>query len=335
VVDDYEPFRRFISSTLRKRAELQIVGEASDGLEAVHKVEELHPDLIVLDLGLPTLNGIEAARRIRKLSPESKILFVSQESSTDVVQEALSLGALGYVIKTHAGSELLDAVDAVRKGKQFISEGLSAPPLTDNTNAKGSGVLNPEEAIPSLGPRRGDIPRRHEVEFYSDDASFLVGFTRFIQPALLAGNAVIVVATESHQKSLLQMVEERGVNIAAAIEEGRYLALDVAETLSTFMVNDRPDPARFLKSAGKVVATAAKAAKGLPPRVAACGECAPVLWAQGNADAAIEVEHLWDGIAETCGVDILCGYVLTDFQSEQQRHIRSRICAEHTAVWSQ
>lgn len=98
-----------------------MVGEASDGLEAVHKSEELQPDLIVLDLGLPTLNGIEAARRIRQLSPRSKILFLSQESSTDVVREALGSGAQGYLVKTQAGSELLPAVDAVLQGR-----GLSA-----------------------------------------------------------------------------------------------------------------------------------------------------------------------------------------------------------------
>jgi DNA-binding response OmpR family regulator len=124
VVDDYEPFRRFIRSTLRKGPELQIVGETSDGLEAVNKAEELQPDLIVLDIGLPSLNGIEAARRIRKVSPESKIVFMSQESSADVVQEALALGALGYVVKAHAGSELLAAVEAVVRGKRFLSEGL-------------------------------------------------------------------------------------------------------------------------------------------------------------------------------------------------------------------
>ena len=103
VVEDYEPFRRFVCSTLRKSLDLQIVGEASDGLEAVQKAEELKPDLIVLDIGLPSLNGIEAARRIRKAAPQSKIIFVSQESSADVVQEALALGALGYVVKAHAG----------------------------------------------------------------------------------------------------------------------------------------------------------------------------------------------------------------------------------------
>ena len=81
VVEDHELFRRFICSTLGEGSELQIIGEASDGLEAVRKAEELHPDLILLDIGLPSLNGIEAARRIHKLSPESKMLFVSQESS--------------------------------------------------------------------------------------------------------------------------------------------------------------------------------------------------------------------------------------------------------------
>jgi DNA-binding NarL/FixJ family response regulator len=125
VVDDYEPFRRFVCATLRKRPEFQVVGEASDGLEAVHKSKELQPDLIVLDIGLPTLNGIEAARRIRKLASESKILFLSQESSADVAHEALSAGASGYLVKTQAGSELLPAVDAVLQGREFLSRGLS------------------------------------------------------------------------------------------------------------------------------------------------------------------------------------------------------------------
>jgi DNA-binding NarL/FixJ family response regulator len=107
VVEDFEPFRRFLSSALERTPGLQIVGEVSDGevsdgLEAVRQAERLRLDLILLDVGLPTLNGIEVARRIRKLCPECKILFVSQESSADVAQEALRLGALGYVVKTHA-----------------------------------------------------------------------------------------------------------------------------------------------------------------------------------------------------------------------------------------
>jgi DNA-binding NarL/FixJ family response regulator len=100
---------------------LQVVCEVSDGLETVQKAEELQPDLIFLDIGLPTLNGIAAARQIRTLAPESKIIFVSQESSPDVIQEALNLGARGYVVKTRAGIDLLAAVEAVLRGKDFIS----------------------------------------------------------------------------------------------------------------------------------------------------------------------------------------------------------------------
>jgi DNA-binding NarL/FixJ family response regulator len=121
VVDDYEPFRQLVSSTLRKRPALQIVGEASDGLEAVRQTEKLKPDLILLDIGLPAMNGIEAARRIRKLAPESKIIFLTQESSPDVMKEALNLGAWGYVVKARAGSDLLVAVEAVILGKHFVS----------------------------------------------------------------------------------------------------------------------------------------------------------------------------------------------------------------------
>ena len=126
VVDDFEPFRRVIGSILQKQPELQIICEVSDGLKAVQMAEELQPDLILLDIGLPLLNGIEAARQIRKVAPESKIILVTMESSPDVVQEALSLGAQGYVLKTHAGSELLAAVEAVCHGRQFVSSGLSS-----------------------------------------------------------------------------------------------------------------------------------------------------------------------------------------------------------------
>ena len=126
VVDDYEPFRRVVCATLAVRPELQVVGEASDGLEAVQKAEELQPDLILLDIGLPTLNGIEAAHRISRLVPAARILFVSQENDTDVVAAALSNGAKGYLRKQNAKSELLSAVEAVLRGDRFVSEGLTS-----------------------------------------------------------------------------------------------------------------------------------------------------------------------------------------------------------------
>lgn len=103
---------------------MQVIAEASDGSEAIQKAEELKPDLIVLDIGLPKLNGIEAARRIRQLCPGSKIIFLSLCHSSDVVKAALSTGGLGYVGKIDAPRELVLAVDAVLRGKQFVSSSI-------------------------------------------------------------------------------------------------------------------------------------------------------------------------------------------------------------------
>jgi len=132
VVDDYEPFRRFVASTLEQQPELETIGEASDGLEAVQRAEELQPDLILLDIGLPTLNGIEAARRIRQFSPQCKILFLSENRSLDIIEEALQTGTGGYVVKSDAGSELLPAVEAVLQSKQFVSSSLETLWPTSN-----------------------------------------------------------------------------------------------------------------------------------------------------------------------------------------------------------
>jgi DNA-binding NarL/FixJ family response regulator len=124
VVDDYEPFRRFVCTTLEARPELQVVGEAADGFQAVQKAAELQPDLILLDVGMPTLNGIEAAHRILRLVPAAKILFLSQENDADVVAAAFSNGAKGYVRKQNANSELLSAIETLLRGNRFVSQGL-------------------------------------------------------------------------------------------------------------------------------------------------------------------------------------------------------------------
>ena len=122
-VDDFEPYRLIVTSLLHERPDLQVICGVSDGLQAVEKAQQLKPDLILMDIGLPGLNGIEAARRILTLVPGSKIIFLTQESSPEVIEEAISLGAWGYVLKIQAEADLLAAVDAVLQGKQFFNDG--------------------------------------------------------------------------------------------------------------------------------------------------------------------------------------------------------------------
>jgi DNA-binding NarL/FixJ family response regulator len=332
VVDDYEPWRRFVSTTLQTQQGLQVIGEVSDGLEAVQKAEELQPELILLDIGLPTLNGIEAARRIRKVSPASRILFVSENRSGDIAEEALSTGASGYVVKSDAASELLPAVNAVLEGKRFVSASLSGNGLNGPRDPQTGARFHRDKVTKLIPTRNVGSARHHEVGFYSDDRHFLDDVTRFIGAALKAGNSAIVVATESHRKSLLLELQAHGLDIAAAIEEGRYIPLDAANTLSTFMVNGMPDPVRFLELLGDLIVTAREAAKGANPRVSLFGECVNLLWAQGNAEAAIHTEKLCNRLIKIHDVDILCGYSLGITGNGMDMHTFERICVEHSAV---
>lgn len=334
LVDDYAPFRQFVRSTLQKKPDLQIISEVSDGLIAVQKAQSLQPDLILLDIGLPTLNGIEVARRIRKHSPTSKILFVSENRSWDLAEEALRSGADGYVVKSDAASELLPAVESILKGKQFVSASFADHYLSYPTNAHTDNHPDRNKVVTLISRQAVEIAHCHEVGFYSDDRWFLEDVTKFIGAALKTGNAAIVAATESHRNSLLPSLKAYGLDIGVAIEQGRYIALDAADALATFMLRSNPDPTRFMQAFGDLIMTSVKATKVENPRVAIFGECVHLLWEQGNAEAAIQMEKLGNQLANKYDVDILCGYSLDGFHRRMDVHIYQRICAEHSAVHS-
>lgn len=297
---------------LEKEAEFQVVGQASDGLDAIQKAEELQPDLILLDIGLPKLNGIEAATRMRNIAPLAKILFFSQEFSPDIVEAALRLGAMGYVHKLRTHSDLLRAIGAVLRDKYFVS-GVLSRQLGQATNAK-SRV-------------------RHEIQFCSDDATFLKTFTDFIAAALNDNKAAIVIATESHRAGVLQELNAQSVDVDDVIQRGILIPLDVSETLSRFMVDQIPDQARFFEAAGDLIEAAAKAAKREQvPRVAVCRECPPLFLAESKIAEALQLEQHWGKIAQTSVIDILCCYPLAIFDNHND--VFQRISAEHSTIYS-
>jgi DNA-binding NarL/FixJ family response regulator len=121
VVDDFAPWLAFVQTCLRQELNSCIIGFAVDGVEAVRKATELQPDLVLLDVGLPRLNGIEAAQQIRKSVPNCAILFLSEVSDCDVVRVVLGSGARGYVLKSEAIRDLATAVQAILEGKRFVS----------------------------------------------------------------------------------------------------------------------------------------------------------------------------------------------------------------------
>jgi CheY-like chemotaxis protein len=296
-VDDHELFRRFTYSLLEKRPEFQIIGEASDGLEAIQKAEELQPDLILLDIGLPKLNGMEAARRISIVAPHTKILFVSQESDSDVVGEALQLGAMGYVHKMRARTDLLPAIGAALEGRRFVSSGLQIGPSVE------------AQAQP-----------RHEILFCScsDPAVLMDALVSFVADALKLGNAALVRATKSRQNSLHEGLRARGIHIDAAIQRGTYAFFDVDEPARI------PDAVRLLSEA------AAKAGKRRP-RVAVWSERTGKLWAEGKTDDAIQLEQRANELAAHHDIDILCPYPSS--HDNEGHPAFERVSAEHSAVF--
>ena len=126
LVDDHEVARRGLRTVLASDADLDIVSEAVNGEEGVKRAAELQPSIILLDIGLPGINGIQAARQMRVLSPESRIIFLSQHDSIQIAKDALSAGGHGYVVKSDAGRDLLQAIRTVFAGRLFVSRTLVA-----------------------------------------------------------------------------------------------------------------------------------------------------------------------------------------------------------------
>ena len=125
VVDDFVPWQHLVLRLLELQTDLQIISTAVDGIEAVQKAEELQPDLILMDLGLPEMNGIEATRQIGVVSPGSRVLFLTHHSEADIIQAAFDAGASGYVLKSDFNADLIPAVRAVLLGQKFVSRGLT------------------------------------------------------------------------------------------------------------------------------------------------------------------------------------------------------------------
>jgi DNA-binding NarL/FixJ family response regulator len=333
--EDFAPFRNFLRTALPQNRELEIVGEASNGREAVEKFRDLDPDLIILDIGLPDLNGIEVTRRIRSLSRRPKILIVSQNRSWDIAEEALRSGANGYVVKSAADSELLPAVESVLRGERFISTILAGHDLGESSNARSGRQRQSKDDDASPGQKkRAKILRRHDAGFFSDDRGLVEDTALFVANALKAGNAAIVIATEPHRRQLLARLSEFALDMVAVTEEGRYIALDAADTLTHCMANGMIDPDRWTNSFRALILQASKCANKGTRRVAIFGECVQLLLERGDTESALQMERLGNELFHRYDIDILCGYSPNGLQNEMNGLIYHEICAEHSIVYS-
>ena len=310
VVDDYEPWRRRIAAELHKSDRWRVVGECVDGADAVREAEALRPDLIILDVGLKTVNGIEAARRIVAGDPSARILFLTGQQSPDIAEAAMAIGGRGYLFKSEAGPALRRALEAVVAGARFVSPGLPAL----------------DAIVPTAhGPC-------HSAAFHSTEAALIDDYARFAEAALGRAQPVLVLAPRARLDKIHERLEARGVHINDAIDERRYEVCDIEPELARLMPGGRYDRERLRESAASMLDTLAKRAGAGGP-VAACGEIAPRLWKDGRADIALDIERVWDETARAAGADVFCGYCADTAQlAEQEYSVFRDICAVHGAV---
>ena len=172
----------------------------------------------------------------------------------------------------------------------------------------------------------------HSVQFYADDAILLDGLTRYVGTALGAGDSAVVIATQPHRDALAVRLAARGLDLTLAASQGRYVALDAAQTLKTFMRRGRPDPKRFVAVVGGLVDRVTAGALSQPPRVAAYGEMVALLWADGKTDAALQLEQLWNDLAETHSFNLHCAYPMSLFSTAADDALIQAGCASHALV---
>jgi hypothetical protein len=173
---------------------------------------------------------------------------------------------------------------------------------------------------------------QHGVQFYSQDKFLLEELSEYVGSALRAGDAAVIVATDTHRNGLLQWMAAQGLDIAAFVEQGRLVITDAAELLSQFMSEGWPSQERFDDVVGTIVTKALARARGSQPRVAVFGEMVALLWAEGKTDAAIRLEQFWNELARTKSFSLFCAYPMSIFDREEDAGIFLKVCNEHSAV---
>jgi PAS domain S-box-containing protein len=259
-----------------------------------------------------------------------------------LVLDAVALSEFNNRAGTRRAEQLAELKDVVqarvnRLAGTLVESGISVRILFEEglVGMRGISTLGREAGSASLDAGVSwdeSLSQAHSVQFYEDDDFLVDGLSRFIGAALLAGDSAVVIATKYHRNGLTRLLTRRGLDLMPAVKRGQYLTLDAAETLSKFMVDGLPDGARFSHVIGSVISQLRSAAQPPQQRVAAFGEMVALLWAEGKWDAAIQLEQLWNELAQTHSFHLHCAYPIHFFAQEKHGELLQMLCSQHSHV---
>jgi DNA-binding NarL/FixJ family response regulator len=197
VADDHEVVRKGLVALLHAQPEWQVCGEAAEGREAVEKAFQLDPDVVILDIGMPHLNGLEATRQILKTNPQARVLILTLHDSDHVVREVLNAGARGFLLKSDAGRDLVAAVDALHHGKTYFTSKIASMVLEGFLKAAKPG------AVPTPGRNRLTPREREIVQLLAEGKS---------TKAVAADLGVSVKTAETHRSNIMRKLQLHSVS---------------------------------------------------------------------------------------------------------------------------
>jgi DNA-binding NarL/FixJ family response regulator len=199
VADDHEVVRRGLCALLQGQPDWEVCGEAGDGREALEKTQKLKPDVVILDIGMPSLNGLEATRQILKTMPHTKVLILTLHDSDQVVREVLNAGARGFLLKSDAARDLVAAVEALRRDKTYFTSKVAAMVLEGYLK---NGTPGAQPAAPQTRNRL--TPREREiVQLLAEGKS-----TKEVAVAL----GLSVKTAETHRSNIMRKLELHSVS---------------------------------------------------------------------------------------------------------------------------
>jgi DNA-binding NarL/FixJ family response regulator len=305
VADDHPLVLEAVSKHLE--AEFDVVGTAADGRSAVDAALRLKPDLVVVDLTMPELNGFGATQELKRLGSQAKTVFLTMHDGDEYVAAAVEAGAHGYVLKSRLQPDLVSALRHALADRLFVPSLTSLLMLADNRS-------------------------QHAAHFYGDESRRLDNLSRLLGAALRRGDAVVVAGTDATRAGVATRLAERNMDIDGLTERGRYIPVDAAEALSQFMRNRQPDAGLLSQFTEQLERTRLAKAEGSPQQLTVCGEMAALLYQEGNTQGAISLEGLWSRLTSGRQVFTVCEYPHSCFEGEAGAQFFSHVCQQHGSV---